>query len=162
MGIRSVMKHWQAESLDLRSFKKTQAANNSSRGLCMAQTDETIASLTNALAHRRTVEARELLSSLATHLRHERARTDKVFAAASQLPDEMKQGALSLNLLKHWNMLAQCLPTVEDIPKGREQNVLRAIVAILRANNMGDLGAMTQVVEGQEGAVDDEEEDQPY
>src|SRR5262245_27201893 len=150
LGIRSALNHW-VESSDVQALKNRVDALNHRRFQRAEKVDLAVTQLLAALDARRTKEAREHLSSLVSYLRDERALMD---AITMRVADTSDARVLSRDLLKHWNELVQCLPTHEDIPVGKEQNVLRAIIAILRANNIGDLGAMTQVVEDQEGAAD--------
>jgi len=148
MGIRSVLSHWSDSQLEISGLKGRVEVLDRQRRLRAKQVDALVEQMETALAARRTKEARERLRSLAFHLRYEREYATATVAKVRGMPNEFHP-SVSLNLLQHWNTLAQCLPTTEDVPQGREQNVLRAIIAILRANNMGDLGAMTQVVSEQ-------------
>jgi hypothetical protein len=65
--------------------------------------------------------------------------------------------------LKHFYHLAQCLPTAPGIPTTRNENVVRALVAVLRAQGytIDALSQDEEVIEDDEDGeeeVDDEEE----
>lgn len=152
-GIQHVLNVWKVHpgtsswnSLDLKKrveMERARAAQYAER------VDLGIAKLEVALVHRRTKEARAHLSALVSNLSSERVRHERAHQQALSLPDNLggTGGWFGLDVLVEWNNLAQCLHTADGIPQGREQNVLRAIIAILRANNMGDLEGMTQLVQ---------------
>jgi|SRR5215471_21776327 len=49
-------------------------------------------------------------------------------------------------------VLSQCFPTSEDVPFGREANIVRAIVAMLRANDVEGIATVTEA-KGANGAT---------
>jgi hypothetical protein len=151
-GIRHALVTFNSGGYNMSSLKKLVRSRNERRQQYAAQVDETVKAMYVSLNARRTKEARELLSSLVSYLGAERNYADSAFTHVVELPDHIGGSKnVSKSTLEMWNRWVQCLPTVEGVPSGREANVIRAIIAILRANNMGDVGTMTQVVQKQEG-----------
>ena len=88
-GIRHALNHFVTGSHSMVSLKKLVLSRNERRHQYAAQVDETIKAMHVSLDARRTKEAREHLSSLASSLAAERNYVDSAFSYVLELPDKV-------------------------------------------------------------------------
>lgn len=117
----------------------------------VGKTEILLGRLEEAIAARKAVAGRAALNELRMSLNHERTHAAYISnytdSALSQLPDpENKPSAYPVpkDTMQRIHQLAQCFPTTEDIPFGKEANIIRAIVAMLRANGVEGVEKVTE------------------
>ena len=162
LGIKTALKNWSGPSasaekmISFEGFQKRRAdivtwwnSHLERRQI----TDQRVTKLTAAIERRRVSEMRGALLDLRMAVTQERTYADKAMNrlfgyAPTTYPNGGNGGGVSKQSLEVWNQLAQCLPTVEGLPQDALEMVVRAIVAILRANNIEGIEGVTHITAG--------------
>jgi hypothetical protein len=112
-------------------------------------TSEAVEALRQAAKTRRTSEILARLEALQHMIAEERTAARQMWELIRFYDPKRYSGEyagiVDRNLLENWNQLVQCLPTQPDMPTDAAQMMIRAFVAILRANNVEGIEGITHV-----------------